>query len=315
MSFRSCRISLFRILSLCAILIFPSGDLCAQSDNEAAFHALGLLASPEETAEDILLRAHAGDTFAVALAVVGYDLGVHGFPEDRALSLSMIDLAGKWCAPDMEVFLRAFWGRGQARDTESDRILMLDYCQGGKGSPLVERFKRAGLFDLEKILSELSALQDGFSEKGKKSYADLVESHRFLVESYKEFIRYMRSGAESLFKPAPKDEPCVYEQDRFMQILFFAATTHDPEKEQPDWDLKRAMDHIEQLRQKKNTDGVVWADMAPEALLVSAFFNPGLTRETIRRALRDDMSAMREMARHYANGENGFPRNTFLARY
>lgn len=101
----------------------------------------------------------------MALAVTGYSLGAGGFPQNDYLALAMTGLASEWGAVEMESFLKAFVLRNRKPQDIEFQAGLLCYCDEGRNSPLVERFKKAGLFDLEKKRAELLLLWDLFRKR------------------------------------------------------------------------------------------------------------------------------------------------------
>lgn len=304
--------SRFFLLS-CLLLWTATPGLCADKADEAAFKALGLLADPQERAEDILLRAHAGDTFALALAVVGYDLGVHGFPQDSNLARVMATMASYWGAPRMESFLHAFWWRS----TRSEDMLsaLLCFCKGGAGSPLVERFKIAGLFDLQAMLAELARQYEKTSPETKAAHEQLMQSYWFRVESIEASTKRYRTltpkSDEEAEQQLKEQRTGKFSAAGILQSLFWAATSHDPERERPDWDTERLLDIVRQRRENRD---YIWFATATDVLNSWLLADQEMNRELIRRAHQGEIPAMRAMARNYVAGENAFPEEVFLSR-
>ena len=89
------------------------------------------------------------------------------------------------------------------------------------------------------------------------------------------------------------------------KTLFWAATTHDPNKEPPDWNTQRALNLMEERR--KIDARSWWPKAASDALTEWLLFDPAPVKETIRRAHQGDMVAMRRMAKNYLTAEDGFP--------
>ena len=75
------------LITLFLLLLLPA---CAKQaglgTSSNPFAATGLLAHPDETAEEILIRAHNQDGDAVPLVVAGYTMGIGGFPQDSFLA-------------------------------------------------------------------------------------------------------------------------------------------------------------------------------------------------------------------------------------
>ena len=296
---------------LCLLLISACAAKTGSGLNQNAqtepptFYSLGLSGIPGESAEEVLLRAHAGDTFAMALAVVGYDSGINGFPRDRHLSLIWADAPWEWGADIMRDFLQAYWLRDRQIPSEDARIVRLFYYESGSKSPLADVFKKAGIFDLEGVLREIR--KTPLSPEGEKRYASFKKK----MTRPSSLPAWARLARTLVNNPYTKKSWLTNDESGYeaRQFLFFAATTHDPEKERPDWRAERVLSYIEQ-RVKEGRAGVAWAlSLELNARLA---FDPSPALDIIRRAHAGEASAMRSLARGYISGETGFLRNPAL---
>jgi hypothetical protein len=116
---------------------------------------------------------------------------------------------------------------------------------------------------------------------------------------------------ERLFHDAATNFFHVVDRD-MDRYVFYAATTHDPESESPDWSDTRLMDLLDQSKKKS----LFWLRSAIEKAIVRhATFDPSLPLDIIRRAHAGENDAMLAMARNYVGGEMGFPQSLGLSFY
>lgn len=296
---------------LCALFFMPALPVRAQTPQQSDFYTRGLSTTPNESAEEILMRAHRGDTFAMALVVVGYDFGVNGFPADRRLALTWTEIPSGWGAPDMADFLHVYWSRHIKLDDEYEKIRTLLEGAFGRQSPLAALFKKTGIFNLEDRLAEIDLKKTPLSPKGKETYESEMEARKKQATATLENIAQFRTAAKgplSMEQEKALNYDVAYGDVR--QLLFFAGTTHNPETENPDWKPERLLSFLDQRVKMGGTGNAATVSRMIETWLA---FDSDPVSAIIRRAHDGDITAVRTLAGHYASGEMGFIKNPALA--
>ena len=262
----------------------------------------------DETAEEILLRAHRLDTRAMILASSGYILGIGGFPEDTNLAYIWLgDLPFFGLDPERD-FLLAMQLSREDQQRENIGEIYPRMCALGRESFLVEPFRQAGLFDFSAYCDALSAQLGPVPPLDDKERDDIAGIALF-ANMTKELSRALTK------RPLNKDDYAFLLGDMFTNYnnlsLWYAATSHDPATQSPDWQARRLLSFLEH-------NGALNIKEVPPETVRHYLFNqlshdPALTGEIIRRAHAGDVPAMREMAAAYGNGSRAFPKNQSLA--
>ena len=278
----------------------------ASPDGEAAssYHRLFLelgLPHADESAEAVLLRAHGGDTRAMALAVAGYELGAGGFPKDRRLALSWAMTVEDWGAPRMSFFLRAFCQRDRPPVADPQGLLVAE-CEAGRKSSLAAPFRQAGLFDIEALASTLALLREQWSGEDQRTYREFMDDGAAFGRDTAAFVAKLRG-----FTTGEADEESLkglrrWGEDSYSRRwLFFMATTHDPESQGPDWNDDRLLDFVRLHRRHE----LGASELALRSITARLLFDSSPVLETARKAHAGDIPAMRSMVGIYAGGETG----------
>lgn len=286
----------------------------AVEQESSSLSLTGLLAFPQETAEEILVRAHQGDARAMALAVAGYGLGIHGFPWDLDIayywSLRMDIIGANNSAEFLICFVESL------RDSEDDRYgLIMGRCDLGRTSVLVAPFTRAKLFDINIWCNKQQKLAARNS-----SYEEARQEHLSFKEKW---VRDKLTGWDLL--RALRNRPTTPADERLLinsylygymsderDLMFFAGSNHKPDLEEPDW-TPEAMLAFRNWRTDQTNKFDEWASVAAnEYLLNRLVFDPAPALDIIRRAHQGDIKAIRTMADCYHTGGLGFSKDKSL---
>ncbi|MDR2572987.1 MAG: hypothetical protein LBC94_01355 [Desulfovibrio sp.] len=297
-----------------------SGTYAFQRESTALFEKTGLLAHPGETAAQILLRAHKREPDAMVLAALGYAWGVCGFPPNMFMAFywtAELEFFGDKATEGL--FAVLLW---QEYELDASFGGVLARCALARKSPYLNALKGVG-FEFEKICSGTEEDKPNFPgwEIDYEKYMTGKEKRNKERLAFAALMRELRS------RPATLDEQDKIKRfvwDYSDMLLFFAATSHDPGKEIPDWSADRLTDFLvvqrEQL-EKEHQAGK--QDMRPEfiALIHEAAAllarrppgTPGNMDTLIRNAHLGDVTSIRRVAEHYANGTAGFIKSEALS--
>lgn len=304
--------------------------------------ATGLLAHPRESAGEILARAHQRDARAMALAVAGYSQGVGGFPKSRYL-------AGAWAAQllylgaadALSVTTLQLWPMTELAPENLPQRLA--DCALARESDLLPAFERAGLLDAKNLCAQWEKEKDRRSG-WEKAYEQRIRERKAQKEAARSAMAVMRdlrrrpATAEDMdslrtglaleisrFRDAAHQEPG--KNPIVQTLLFYAATTHDPDQEAPDWSPDRLLEFmamqlavIRTLSDEIDRPGEFphFADLVTEA---SEAFRTGMyvalepSLEIIQSAHSGDPSAAYTMSEAYRSGSFGFIKDQTLSTF
>ena len=296
------------------------------------FAATGLLIRPNENAEELLVRAHHYDARAIALVFAGYAQGINGFPKDRNLAAIWgRQLAYLGAIESMDISALQLWPKEQFPD-ESLGVRLAN-CDSARKSSLAPLFKKVGILDVDQICAELEKKKTTVSG-WEKSYRQALLDAQTIKQQIRAAMATMRGLRQ---RPAtPKEQKELNKIMEFVPVsvlLFYAATTHDPDKEAPDWQTDRLFAFLDAQRSvagkagtpRNKTEGATFAAIVPltgEAILRRMSEDPAQASALIRAAHSvgpgsqeaAGVSAIRAMARHYRDGSYGFIQDKDLSR-
>lgn len=299
------------LLSLFLIASAANAYAADGAQDASSFARTGLLAHPGETAEEILLRAHELDTGAIALAVAGYGKGIGGFPKFRAAATSWSVLASRMGLSQSAAFLFLMRDGGDAPE-EGESAEWLAACEYGRTSRLAPLFKAAGIFDIERECERLLVFKKKDAAWEKEYEAELADWRSTAEESRAYISRARRLVSQQL----TAEDEAAFDRGDFDSLdflFFYAATTHDPERESPDWRAEKLLSFL-RARKKENSD--VSRELERGAMLalmrrLGADAAPAL--DLIRRTHEGNAEAARAMGMDYLNGDMRFPLSSQLA--
>ena len=284
------------LIFLLLFLLFCLPACLAQAGLGASsnpFAATGLLAHPDETAEEILIRAHNQDGDAVILAVTGYALGIGGFPKNNGVADDM-NYAYRPSGWEYTFqFLKLLNESAGVQPPTPDP----EECLAASRSPVAPLFKQSGIFDLDSVCADV-----GYA-------ADLGP----------DFIKF-DSSLSSLFSDL-SERPLSEDEDKAIQRLnLIEPRLH--------WEIERALIDRElpqsqqilnliRLADQQVTGGMsspqLHAFITDTALNVSSVdSNAELVKDVIRKAHQGDAIAAWQMAENYRIGAYGFPKDFYL---
>ena len=269
------------------------------------FTHTGLLRHANESADEILLRAHQYETSAIALTIAGYRFGVGGFPQNKSLALAWSTLAAtRLGLGPTGAFFYVLSDKGSPLQND-DSAEWLAACEYGKGSRFAITFKEAGLFDIDKACAEFERYRQQ-TPGWKKEYEKKLEKYRSAAVTDSAAITRAR---ELVNRPMTKeDEDIIHAMDVYSDsIIFFIATSHHPEKADPDWSYERLVNFIATHQEGENDYARKLTFDASEALLLrlSGLFEVG--RQQIQKAHAGDSEAAAFLAMRYLDGGINFP--------
>lgn len=325
---RSCGTAL--MVLVCAVFLWFSVPAKAGPTVSPLFVSSGLLAKADESAEEILLRAHQFDRGALILSIIGYYHGIGGFPKSP-------NLAAEWTsqfvkANDLES-LSLFMLMMPADPAEEEGIFAEKFalCPVALSSSLAPLLKNEGLFDAGQLCADLEQKQNSTPNRDKR-HAEITEVMKAVQDAQRDLIHAVR---------AFRDEPCSQEsttalykaQQKAMpdSAPLYAATTHNPSTEPPDWSADRLLLFLDKLT-LCTQQATQATDADREKAVRTVDWLTFLTRESIVNSLAQDreellatirtahnlfeqdaLKAMRVMAAHYQEGSPGFPLNGVLS--
>ena len=289
-------------------------DAALSEAGKFPFDATGLTAHPKESAEEILMRAHTLDPDAVVLAAAGYAAGIGGFP--RFPEFLWEHYARRLSDRQTEKFLSAmashqFWDGKQYEDPFRYAI---DY-EVGLGSRYAPLFKQAGIFDMEewcagvaKVMGKDPDLRAELRERKAKDFFGDTRPGRLEVDDKDmELARALRPRAAT-----PEElqrMTWILQSGRAVAVncfLFFAATTHAPGRERPDWSPARLMEFAAMRDKDPEPGSAAWRDAALRIVTYRGMLDAPSAHDLIRRAHRGETRAMRAMAGNYETGAMEF---------
>ncbi len=319
------------IAILCILFLYPCAFAKAAQPAASPFAATGLLARPDESAEEILLRAHQLDARAIALAVVGYARGMGGFPRDPALAsgwnaqLAAVNDAALTGLLSLMIFEQADF---------SDDLLssILAACTLAQGSDLAPIFREKGLFDARPFCESLKKKKSSVPDWEKK-YNKLIEFNKIYEKDLQEAIKAVRAFRDEPCSPQLQQDLNTAQETAIPEtVVFYAATTHNPAKDAPDWSAERLLlfidklDSCERYENKNPAPGTVSAAQrikvlartAKEAIREIVSLDREKALSVIRSAHglgygKEHTDAVRSMAVHYRDGSLGFPGRGLLS--
>lgn len=289
-------------------------------ESTALFAATGLLAKPDESAAEILLRAHSRDPRAMFLAATGYISGICGFPLDPSLGIgwgAQLMMCGN--TPEGVFAAMQIWA------IHDDPYLgygrQLADCQILDGTSYTVLFDQAGIFPFKQICTRVEAAKNRFSNWEKEHWEWVKTVREMLQET--EYAMYLMRELNS--RPATKAEQADIK--KFIRnisvdvLLFFAATSHQAGK-LPDWNAKRLASFLENQKKalqkggKQNLPEFVALVEAVPGVLARERAEPqkGLEK-TIAAAHAGDLEDIRAMAKGYAEGSPGFIKDENLSQF
>ena len=334
------------VTALCCLFLWPGAFVKAArpaAPPVSPFAATGLLVRPDESAEEILLRAHQLDAQAIILTIVGYLRGLGGFPKDRGLALAW----GGWL-PYLDSFnsmhLLALMALEGDDIPDRDIGARLANCTFATGDDLAAFLKEKGLFDVKPFCDNL--------EKRKSSCPDWEKEYNGLRERGQSVEKNLRTAKTAV--RAFRDKPCspslledlmaARESAPSDVLAFYAATTHDPAKDAPDWSADRLLLFLDRLdscarygsEEKKSApkyeDPSTKIAMLADSAKKAATNLLCLDREKVLSVIRNAhsgvriaaanggpgnsdarLAAVRAMAIHYRDGSPGFVQSSMLA--
>lgn len=188
-------------------------------------------------------------------------------------------------------------------------------CEAGLTSRYVPLFRQAGVFDMEewcagvaKAVDEAPGLREELRElKAKNSSLFVTRPGRLKRDDeIADLARAVQSRAATPDELRLMAELTAPEYEKALNcFLFFAATTHAPGSERPDWSLARLM-NFAAMRADPEPGSALVREKALNIVKYYGMLDAPSTRDLIRRAHQGDMQAMRAMAVNYETGAMGF---------
>ncbi len=265
------------------------------------FAVTGLLAHPDETAEEILIRAHKQDTDAIVLARAGYALGINGFPQDTRLA-RLYPLKG-------QEYTNGFLDIMEFRPNLYLGLLppTPKRCAKAGYSPYAPVFKQAGVFDLDSVCADIGYDQT-VSPVSFYDRAVADNPNKVLIEL---ISRPMRPKDVEDLKLTLKPSDVRAHEEYIGQVIATAGNKNATPTE-------RKINLLRFITQREK-EPFAESAMAREAALntlmqtAAADSNEKLTSEIIRKAHQGDPVAARQMAENYRTGAMGFPKVPYMA--
>lgn len=311
--------------ALSCLFLWPCASLKAAQPATSPFALTGMLARPDESAEEILLRAHQRDAGATRLAAIGYLQGIGGFPKSPLLASAwayQLTYYNDTESAHLFALMHEAYGlKLLGRNNIGKGLAICKHALSGEMAPL---FKEAGIFDARQYCAGLDL------ENRKNTEPDWEKRYKAVLDENEEIEKRFRSTIATV--RAFRDQPCSWlllENMRFTNnrleptelLPFYAATTHDPAKETPDWSAERLLLFIDKLHscsQGESKDFKKLMDYSKEALINDLILDRERALSVIHSAhdIRnpDYTKAARAMAAHYRDGSLGFLKNDRLAR-
>lgn len=275
------------------------------------FVGTGLLSRPDETAGEILLRAHQFDVEAMVLTVVGYSRGVGGFPKEPLLASVWVNVVESLGVLETGFFVQLLYWEDRAIDG-TERIpepILSDYCTSLRNNDLASRFQQAKIFNIEKTCGRSG------QEERSELHTELAVSSQEKALRTQEIMRLVRDLRS---RQATSSDLDRLEGFSDKVLLFFAATTHNPATESPDWSTEHLLNFMNAQRMHMpfifssepptNTS----ARMEPLLRCISRAVmkrhgeEPDRTLYDIERAHSGDSEAVNAIIRYYREGSFSF---------
>ena len=325
-----------RHLSVCTLLfcmfllstpqvVFSAVPASSTPPNALALAAQELLGVENATAEDILILAHNRDTRAMALAATGYAKGIGGFPREPILAGAWFEQGVKHTA--LESAFTSNLLLYQELDEQGMHFgSMLAQCATARNSIFASVLKKNAIFDVDTFCTTL--------ESKKSSYPDWENISQLAIKDQEKELREVnvaiRMIREKALKPMMKEEERVFldalEMVMSDEVVFFAATTHDPANEAPDWSVERILAFLDTCHASRTEANVTQNLMMEFGWSISMTLQGWLAgqREENQQEIRNlitqahdsspkvgndtstKIHAMRAMARNYREGSLGF---------
>ncbi len=259
------------------------------------FAATGLLANPDETAEEILIRAHKQDGDAVILAVTGYALGIGGFPKDNMLASNI----NHDYRPSGWEYTFQFLKLLNEPDGVQPPTPDPEECLIASRSSVAPLFKQAGIFDLDSVCADVGYAAD--------LGPDFIKFDFYENLSLSEWPDHTLS----------KDEAELIQLDLGLP----GSGLH--------WEIERAlidrelagsqqilnlMKFLDRQADNEMSNSQLHAFITDAALNISsAQLNTDLVKNIIRKAHQGDALSALQMAENYRIGAFGFPKDYYMA--
>lgn len=321
-----------RVLATFATVVLSSiiacGGVCsAAGDPPSPFAATALLSRPGESAEEILIRAHGNDANAIMAATAGYHLGIDGFPYDSRLGAiwggRLLHLV-----PHEALALPLLGMVQQKNFADADIGLGLAACHNAKKSAYIPLLEKNGIFTAVQFCAQL--------EERKKSLSSWEKPYRAIIAKGADAVQKIHEGMTAVraFRDVPlapktlENFLAAYDLLPTEFVVFYAATTHAPANDAPDWSDERLLAFIAACLKAAETKSSAQAalhsasEYAKNILVSRLIMEDGLPLQTIQaaHAMRSgslsgkDAQILRSIAAHYRKGDAGFPKDAFLAR-
>ena len=280
------------------------------------FAAMGLLAHPGETAEEILLRAHAYEPRAKATVSIGYLYGIGGFPQNDTLA-SLWGDSFLWVRPvpytdDLLYLMRN-------ANTRRSTTAILEHCYTAQKSDLAPLLKEAGLFDVESWCAQTDASFSSYSPDTKGTAADGMI----------EYLGQMRTLIVELFDRAmtKREEEFLTVQAHLHERLLVDYIATGGKEDVVVSPKERTGNFLRFIAQRKRAYFSHDASPASEGDTLHTIAVNGLMSmqsgqvyvphalEIIRKAHSGDPEAALQMSENYRTGAMGFIVNPALAAF
>jgi hypothetical protein len=291
--------------ALLLVLAFAALPCRAASGQErSVFADTGLLARPDESAEEILMRAHNQDIGAMLSAMIGYRQGIGGFPRRQAAAAMWSLAVARFNLPSVYAFtiLTTVDNDDLKEDETAEYMAACDYALRGRYAPL---FKQAEIFDAERACAELA----GRVRRTPAWQAVYDKGLTRLRDMQAQTQKTVALAGRLVDSPMTKEDEAAYAQGDFGDpdiFVFYAATTHDPETEAPDWSCERLLRLISS--QSEGSEAQTELRFAARSALTARLgTDTGQSSALIRRAHAGEPEAERVMGLNYLTGSQGFP--------
>lgn len=292
------------------LFLFPCHAAPSPS-SESSFVKTGLLTHSDESAEEILLRAHNLDSRAMLLAIAGYLDGIGGFPKASELAFSWVQQMTVLGNIDNLCLAALMFSRKSEGNKEALPIPVAQaYCRFARQSEYADSFTRAGIFDLKAACDQADSRKDQ-AEEGEKRYKSLLEREQGITA----YVTAMRILRELNQRPANDDDlKKITVVESFSLGAFYAATTGDSLKETPKWDGANLVAFIDVQSKQTEYSSTLSDATGLRGLRHEAAFAfqqrllepPEQALGTIRRAHQGEPEAIQDMILWYMGGRFGF---------
>ena len=288
----------FFILLLCLPACIKNQAPTIQ-DNKNPFAATGLLAHPNETAEEILWRAESQDPDAITLVITGYTLGIGGFPKDEFLSAMFQSTR----TTRDELYTSLFLGWMHLYANYPLEKPNPHECYLASRSYAAPLFKQAGIFDLDDLCADIGYKEDPVLHHDYMSYANDFRRRAIALTDRPATEKEAISLISNLGDPEVNKESVAY-------FVAYGGNENASIAEQ----TLNLLKFITQRKTEPWADSLEMQNAATDILMrMSAkdVFTPAAL-EIIRKAHQGDTTAARQMAENYRTGGMGFPKNSSM---